>query len=1101
MADNDNQADDFPLGTDGVVPQFEVDKARVAAARAADERSITGTDVFNAFRDNSYTGMLIESGLDAIALRDAGIEADPDYIMSQEMFDSVTEGLPEDTWGQFGTATSDEHALVIRNHVLDYVDRRKSGAELGYAGIALDVVAGLLDPLALAADAASLGATKLLTGGKTLSRVGQAVADGLAVGVTNAGLEATVGQVRADHTDTDILWAAGIGLTLGGGIGALRGGVSHGALEAKLGTQLMRASELEDAKRAGLTITDKGEAYASIGGKKRLAETLTDTDQDLIDALDDSAGAQRNPFQSAPLSSEAEEAARIAEGEGIAAPFKGRGRIDMTGQLVASKNPLMRRLGVNLAEDAVGLVGRDTPIGASEEAMRGWRTTMAEYHRSSNPNFRKWLADYNGAKLTKTRLTNIGKEREFQKLVTEAVLNLANPAALVRFHPAVVDTARTMARLQEDILNVGKRAGITNFDNIPANVSYVTRLANRDAIEAAVKRYGTVQLERALANAIIRGSDDITAESAAKIAKSWLKTHRGLRVGARDAMRSTVRGAQDLRDMLVDTLVHEKNIDAAVARDEVDAMVAFRQDKGDGAMARAKRRVQMDELYGEELLDSTTQTPELFSLSSLFERDAQRLLSLYARQVHGHAAMAKRGFPDEGAFKAELDRARKAATDFGQDPGKLEDEVEIAETLYKSIVGRPLADYSKGHNKWARRVMDFQYIRVMGQVGWAQIPEMAVLMGQVGIRTALDQLPAFKAFVTRSLKDGKIPDETQQELETIWGFGTDSLRAHFGGRIDDFGEFDAPRTGSIDTVLDFGKNVTTHISAFNMINQVSHRWANRAIVAKFAQAAFDKTKISTKRLRTLGMEPELAERVYGQIRAHSVTGEGFLTGRKMHQINIDDWQDREAADAFVNGVDRWVRRAIQNNDVGNMSMWMTKPMLQIISQFRSFMLVAYTKQLMHGLNMRDFQTGMSFVLSNVFAGMSYTAQTVARAQLREDKDQYLKERLTVGNIAAASFQRAGWATFFPAFYDLAAKRAGLEPVFQHGRTTGLPSNALLGNPSVDFGNKLLTTGTSDTFTQGDLYSITQMFPFANALIIQNLLKKWTQSTDLPENRG
>lgn len=1096
---------DFPSAAP--VPQFQQDIERVAAEKAIEERSLTFDDVGASFRDSSYTGQIFGAIVDS-----KKFVPDLDYRMSDEMFASVTEGLPEDTWDTFRAAGSDEHAVYLRNRVLDYLDRRKQIGELGWTGVGLDIVTGIVDPVALAADVATLGTTKLFTAGKVTTRVGQAVADGLAVGLTNAGLEGTVGTLRPDHTTSDTLWAAGLGMALGGGIGFLRGGVSHNALQAKLGTQLSRTVEMEAAEQAGLTVTDAGRKYASIGGKKSLSDVLDgDTDADIVDALtvaerNKAAGAQGNPFMSEPLSREADEAARIAEGENITASIA-RGRIDMTGQLVTSKNPLIRRLGVTLAEDAVGLAGRETPIGASEEAMRGWRTSMSEYHRASNPNFRKWLTDYDAATVTKARLTNPGKEREFQRLVTEATVRLDNAEALKAYHPAVVDTARVNSKIYADLLAHGQRMGVTNFENIAFSKTYVPRLADRGQIAALVKRFGKTQLERVIANAILRGSDDLLPESAEKIAKQWLKTHLELHVGLKDALRSTVRGAEDLRDMLVDTLTFEKDIDPATARDEVEAMVAFRKSKGDGAMSRAKRRVQMDETYSEELLDSATQMPTQFRLSDMFNRDADRLLSLYSRQINGHAAMAKRGFPDEGAFKAELDRARKVAMDYDQDVSKLDHELEIAETLYKSVVGRPLADYTKGWNRWARRFMDLQYIRVMNQVGFAQIPEMGNLMGQVGWRTVLDQIPAIKSFFARSLKDGKIADETQMELETIWGFGTDNLRAHFGNRIDDAGEMDTFGKNGLDNLLDQGKYITTHISGFNAINQMSHRWAVRAIAAKFAQAAFDVGKpISAKRLGTLGMTPELTERVYGQIRTHAVTGEGFLTGRKMHKINLDAWDDRDAADAFVGGVDRWVRRAIQNNDIGNLHIWLTKPIVQVFTQFRTFMIVSYTKQVLHGINMRDFETVMSYVYSTMLAGLSYVGQTYVRAQFRSDKEEYLKERLSFQNIALSAWQRAGWSTFFPMAYDTAADMAGFDQLFSYGRTTGLASG-LVGAPVVDFFDRAKNTVRDisqgvqgeNAFTQDELYRATQLLPFSNALIVQNLLRKLSENSGLPEN--
>ncbi|MQB00662.1 MAG: hypothetical protein GEU78_10270, partial [Actinobacteria bacterium] len=884
---------DFPVPN--LVSDFERSVAEKAAETAQDAREITLDDVGTAWTRTTFTGQILSA-----AGSPGAFMPEPGYRMSQEMFDSVTEELPEASWDVFEGALNDEHALYLRNRILDRMDDEKKLAELGWSGVGLQFAAAVADPLALLADAASFGTARSFAVASKAPRLLAATRGALATGVSAGAINAAIEANDPLSTETDVLIAAGLGMTIGGGIGGAVGAVSPKALgitralddlESRLGTQLTRTVEMEEAERAGLAVTPKGKKYAGIGGKKTLTEAFPDL-QEHVDLAPGSVGAAGNPFKTEPLSAQASEEAKIAEGLNIKPGIR-RGRIDMTGKLVSSKNPLSRRLGVLLAEDAVGLKDAPTPFGASEEAMREWRSLNAEYMRSSNTNFRAWLKDYNGATIGKGRLANAGKENEFRRQVTQATRRLNNAAELAKYHPAVVDTARTMSRLQNDLLHRAKTSGMTGFDEIPDNVAYVTRLANRDALEAAVKKYGTTQVTQLVANAIARASDNLLPESAEKIAKQWIKTHRELRLGAANA-RATVRGVQDLRDMMVDTLVHEKDISPERALDEVNAMVEFRQAKGDGEMSRAKQRVQMDELYGEDLLDIETQTPARFSMEDLFENDATTLFKLYSKQITGHAALAKRGYPDAASLRAEIERVKKVSGEYGQSVKEMNEDVKILEILQKHITGQPLHDYGLTHNRLMRRLMDIQFTRVMNQVGFAQIPEMGVLMGQVGIRTVLDQIPAFKGFVARSLKDGKIPNETQQELEAIWGFGTDNLRAHFGSQIDDFGELDTVGRTGFDNMLDQGKYITSHISGFNMVNQISHRWANRAIVAKFAQAAFKKSKISKKRLETLGLDQDMAERVYAQIRDHSVTGEGFLTGRRMHQINLDAWKDREA---------------------------------------------------------------------------------------------------------------------------------------------------------------------------------------------------------------
>ena len=92
--------------------------------------------------------------------------------------------------------------------------------------------------------------------------------------------------------------------------------------------------------------------------------------------------------------------------------------------------------------------------------------------------------------------------------------------------------------------------------------------------------------------------------------------------------------------------------------------------------------------------------------------------------------------------------------------------------------------------------------------------------------------------------------------------------------------------------------------------------------------------------------------------------------------------------------------------------------------------------------------------SSVFAGLAYVAQTHVNALLRNDKEEFLQERLTPLEIAKAAFQRSSWASLFPALIDTAAPFFGEDPVFAYGRTTGLATGIISGIPSV----QLLDTG-------------------------------------------
>lgn len=243
----------------------------------------------------------------------------------------------------------------------------------------------------------------------------------------------------------------------------------------------------------------------------------------------------------------------------------------------------------------------------------------------------------------------------------------------------------------------------------------------------------------------------------------------------------------------------------------------------------------------------------------------------------------------------------------------------------------------------------------------------------------------------------------------------------------------------------------------------------------------------------VGISDELHPRIQEQMRRHVDQTTGLL-GRKVARINIDSWDDIDAKNAFINGVDRWSKRAIQENDPGNMPAFMTKEMGKTVMQFRSFMLASYSKQLLSGIHHRDWETFSAFATSMFLGALFYAGQTVVNAQGRGDKEEYLEKRLSPESLAKAAFQRAGFSSLLPLGVDTIAGVSGFGPVFDF-RSTDLASGAW-GNPTWDLiqgvqrgvqGVVAPITKDDYEFSQQDYRAITSTLLFQNAFVIRNAL--------------
>ncbi len=161
------------------------------------------------------------------------------------------------------------------------------------------------------------------------------------------------------------------------------------------------------------------------------------------------------------------------------------------------------------------------------------------------------------------------------------------------------------------------------------------------------------------------------------------------------------------------------------------------------------------------------------------------------------------------------------------------------------------------------------------------------------------------------------------------------------------------------------------------------------------------------------------------------------------------------------------------------------------------MLVSWAKQFLHNIKAFDFRALMATLGSVAFASIGYIAQTQANAQFREDKKDFLKERLSIKAVGLASFQRSSWASLFPSLVDTGGAFFTDDPVFAY-RSTGLDTNLISGIPTVQLISRGLGTAQAVSrsllnpdlqFSQGQQRALNTLVPFQNAIGIKNALNK------------
>jgi hypothetical protein len=401
---------------------------------------------------------------------------------------------------------------------------------------------------------------------------------------------------------------------------------------------------------------------------------------------------------------------------------------------------------------------------------------------------------------------------------------------------------------------------------------------------------------------------------------------------------------------------------------------------------------------------------ERLSIGDLFINDSRLLVRQYTRQMSGLIGFARMGIKSDKDWATRLDEIKAEAQAHGVDPAKVQKHVGYMEDIRAYVLGRPMAGQEFGtFDRVARVLRDVNFIRNMGQAGFAQVPEIGNLMGLAGMRAFTMHIPAFNDVVKHAA--GKtLDDELARDLINM-GLGAEHLSIKPNLREMDEWAFDR-QLSKIEQLTEKGKYITANVSGEDNIDGI-----------------------------------------FKQLKAHTELGEN---GRVLG-IKWEEWQraDPESFDAFNLAVFRETRTAIQAPTIGETSPWMHTQIGKILTQFRSFTLVAWAKQGMHNIHYGDASTAAAWSLSMLFAGAAYAAQNALN--YAHDDVQRAK-RLKIEEIAKAAFQRAGFSSLAPGAIDTVLQYTRGEPMFAYGRTTGLGTGFIVGNPTVDLvSSKMLGT--------------------------------------------
>lgn len=1044
---------------------------------------------------------LFVSGINKFMEED-GPQIDFNFEPSREMFDIINK-YPSYMQDAFYEAKSEEHFYSIQKQVDERMQVEEEISKLGWSGFGARMVAAVADPSAWLLSAATIpfgGYGAYSTIPTKIMRLKRAMKFGAIVGAENAVIETGLLAVDPMKNLNDIKYA----LLAGFGLGTPAGWM--GRINAP--TNKVPDDIVQSYKKTDVAAEKMKQNLEFEETQQFAAENNFTLNPDYI-----KNHRMKLTNEANSMNPKVVDDARNVPEEGTywEETFKKTHfRFDLAGQLNRSPDPLIKRFRETFVSDPV--VGNPRGDTAIEWKQRTSFQTMYPYmnyrevalrsfkQKNKNISFKNTLDVEEKFETLMADLKEFPERYEFSNEVTQEMRNLAKYADQA-FNDTLDIISQTGREGWEEVARFRKK-------------NYIPHVHSPTKLNQALDTYGREQVEQVYKNALKDMQGDLGEKTFNLLIKRMIdKISSPNFFGKESDLAKILQGTNEpaIREFLEDLELNTEQIDAIIAK--------IQKGSGNTLDRNANRRLPFDLNARIDVKNYKTNQIESVSLKDFTDRNLTRLLRMYNSQVLGSAAMARFGnFKNYKDYKNFILKLETRAKDFPKYDNFYRDKENI-EVVIASLTGRqsPLergGDPNGFMRRMARLVQDYNFLRLFGQVGFAQGAELYTGISEIGFKTFLKANPAFKDIMDK-LRAGKIKfdDPILEELRSQGiPVGLDKYMHTPTGRFDNELELPLGTSGgkldNVELLSGKAKRFVADVSFLNPMTMYTQIIVGRGMALKISDIVNDyvkklnTTKIYDKlskgdqvRFKMLGWNEQEFNRIADQIKKHSVYKDG-----KYQSIGLEQWSAEARANYNI-GMQRFIDVIVQRNDVASLNRFFTTDYTRIITQFRTFTLGSYTKQLMKRLYVlaetrgKDYHTYATFMSSMIGAAQFYAVQSYINSFGRSDRKEYLEKRLSPENLAKIGFLRSSWSSLIPGAIDTAMMPFMEQTPFSYGRNTDLASNFVNGIPTVNLFNTTLDTTRSLTKmatdsnyqpSKSDISKFTSLIPLQNALIIKNI---------------
>lgn len=602
--------------------------------------------------------------------------------------------------------------------------------------------------------------------------------------------------------------------------------------------------------------------------------------------------------------------------------------------LLQEKNPMAQAAAIFMLESPTGAAQRGQTVALARDINH--KLFVGDFNTVYERSYFLWAREHGGSQLGD--YMNGEHYRRFNKEVAKLIEDrFYTEGPLLPAHPAIEAAANRSWRGLDLMRQSAQKVGTVGAARLGNNsFGYMTRVMDATTIRALSE-----PKKKAIVNILAQQFEELSGWDKAfsqEHARRILALHENRALGSVDMPLSI--HDERMAGIVADTLK------AADLPPERVAELLGKFSRGGANFTKGRTKLSLNTPYN---IDG-----EQFTLMDIIDTDVPKLYRAYAQRMAGEIALTQHSVQGRAGLETY-----RAAMLYGPDGHKTSEAgMRAFDQIAAELLGSPFGTRS--------RILDAAVLSTsnvrLGGMGFTQLGETFNGIHVVGLARTLATIPAMPRLIRevgQLVRGGESKNPILRTLEPQGAeIGTEAYRHPIPFAQNDViaKQAGVETYSRFEKILRLGQNVQAKLSFHRAIMSAQVRGFSEQIVGK--SFTFIKNgKELDGALKDMGITPEMAASLKADLPLIAK-----FQGDKLIDLDLTKATNPQVVKEYIQAVHRGAAQIIQKSFIGETGKWAHDSFLRMLTQFRSFGIVAVEKQYNRQVGVHGAAKALGFML-------------------------------------------------------------------------------------------------------------------------------------------